>query len=222
MKSLKTKLLLSSFGASIALSAMFFLPAGTVKFWQAWAYLVMVFAFWIFVAIYFYAHDRELLERRMQKKEKLGEQQRIMAAVYVVIGSVYIFPGFDHRFAWSKMPAWLSSLGLVLVLAGYVLVFWVMKYNSYASRIIELAAGQKVVSTGPYAIVRHPMYFGMGVTCLAAPLALGSYYALPVGALIIPLLILRLLKEEKMLRGELSGYPEYCEQTRFRLIPYVW
>jgi len=219
---LKPKAILGIFGIFVIFAVMFFVPAGTLKFWQGWAYLGTVFGFWAFAITYFYAHDPELIERRMRRKEKVTEQQRIMFVVKIIIVALYLVPGFDHRFAWSHVPAWLTILALVLVLAGYVMTSWVMKCNSYASRVVEVEAGQTVTTTGPYAIVRHPMYLGMGVMCLATPLALGSYYAIPAGVLAIPLLMLRLLNEEKLLRQEPPGYPEYCQQTRFRLIPSVW
>lgn len=222
MKSLRAKLWLGAFASFALLAAMFFLSAGTLWFWQAWAYLGTTFTFWAFAVAYFYVHDPQLLERRMKQKEKVREQKLIMFSAYPVFAALYILPGVDHRLGWSRVPLWLTLIGLALVLAGQVITCWVLKYNSYASRIIEVAAGQKVVTTGPYAIVRHPMYLGLGLMSLAVPLALGSYYALPVGLLIIPFLMLRLLNEEKVLRQELPGYTEYCQRMRFRLIPYVW
>ena len=113
-------------------------------------------------------------------------------------------------------------LAQVLILGGLLLVFWVLKVNSFASRTIRVEAGQSVISSGPYSMVRHPMYSGSVVMWLSIPLALGSYVAWPAFALLIPLYVFRLLNEEKVLRQELSGYPEYCLRTRYRLVPFVW
>ncbi len=120
------------------------------------------------------------------------------------------------------MPLWLLLLSQVLVLGGFLLVFWVMKVNSFASRTIQVEAGQKVISMGPYRVVRHPLYSGSLVMWLAAPLALGSYIAWPAFVLLIPFYVFRLLNEEEVLRQELPGYSEYCQRTRFRLVPFIW
>lgn len=138
-----------------------------------------------------------------------------------------MLPGLDYRFGWSRtslgpVPLWLMLLSQVLVLGCFLLVFWVMRVNSFASRTIQVEAGQKVISTGPYGFIRHPMYSALVGIYLATPLALGSCIALPAFALLIPVIVFRLLNEERILRQELSGYPEYCLRTRFRLVPFIW
>jgi protein-S-isoprenylcysteine O-methyltransferase Ste14 len=138
----------------------------------------------------------------------------------------FIVAALDFRFGWTRakggVPIWLVLAAQVLVVAGYWIVFWTMKTNSFAASIIRVEDGQSVIEVGPYAWVRHPMYFGMAVTVLSAPIALGSYVAIPVFALLVPLLIYRLIYEEKTLCQELRGYAEYCGRTRFRLIPRIW
>ena len=139
----------------------------------------------------------------------------------------FLLPGFDFRFGWSRnllgaAPMWLSLLSTVLVAAAFVFIFWVLKTNSYAGRTIEVVTGQGVISTGPYAWVRHPMYTGCVVLLLFTPLALGSWLALPVFALLVPFYGIRLRNHEKVLRAELSEYSDYCTRTRYRLIPFVW
>ncbi|MGA3091862.1 MAG: isoprenylcysteine carboxylmethyltransferase family protein [Terriglobales bacterium] len=134
----------------------------------------------------------------------------------------YLLPGLDHRFGWSHLPLWLTILSQAFVLAGFLMIFWVLKANSFAAATIRVEPDQKVISSGPYRIVRHPMYLGASVMFLFAPLALGSYFALPVFALFIPIIVFRLLNEERILRQELPGYNEYCLHTRFRLVPYLW
>jgi protein-S-isoprenylcysteine O-methyltransferase Ste14 len=158
----------------------------------------------------------------MQFKEKVPEQKRIMKFMYLTCVIAYLLPGFDHRFGWSRSPLWLTILSQPVVCAGFLMTIWVMRVNSFASRTIQVEPGQPVISTGPYAIVRHPMYLGATLMFLFTPLALGSYLSLPVFALIIPIIVLRLLNEEKVLRQELPGYPEYCLRTRFRLVPLLW
>ena len=133
-----------------------------------------------------------------------------------------LVPGLDYRFGWSRVPLWLTVLSEAMVVAGYLITFWVMKENSFASRTVQVMEGQKVTSTGPYRLVRHPMYFGAVLMLLFTPLALGSWWALPGFLLVGVLIVLRLLNEEKILSRELPGYSEYCLSTRYRLIPMVW
>jgi protein-S-isoprenylcysteine O-methyltransferase Ste14 len=128
----------------------------------------------------------------------------------------------DFRFGWSHAPLWLTVLSQFFVFAGYLITLGVMKENSFASRTVQVEEGQRVISTGPYRLVRHPMYFGAVLMLLFTPFALGSWWALPGFLLVIPLIVLRLLHEEKMLRRDLPGYSDYCLRTRFRLLPLVW
>ena len=150
-----------------------------------------------------------------------------MQAGNLLFFAVFLLPGFDYRLGWScrllgAVPPWLSVAADVLVVGGLILVFWTFQVNSFASRTIEVEAGQRVISSGPYALVRHPLYAGSLLIWLSTPLALGSYAAWPAFALLVPFYVYRLLNEEKFLRLELPGYSEYCLRTRFRLVPYVW
>ena len=205
-----------------AFCALLFLPAGTFKFWQAWMYLVVWFVPALFAFGYFCKRDPQLIERRLQRKEKVGEQKLIMKFAFVTWLIGYLLPGLDHRFGWSHLPLWLTILSQAFVLGSFLTIFWVLKSNSFAGATIRVETGQKVISNGPYRVIRHPMYLGACVMFLFAPLALGSYFALPVFALFIPIIIFRLLNEEEVLRQELPGYAEYCLHTRFRLLPYLW
>jgi protein-S-isoprenylcysteine O-methyltransferase Ste14 len=220
--SLKAKIALRFSLGIVAFGAVLFIPAGSLEFWQGWIYLAIYFVLGAVAFTYFYTHDPQLIERRMAVQEKVREQKQIMKFVYVLYPAALLLPGFDHRLGWSHPPEWLTVLSQVLVASGYLLIFWVLKTNSFASRTIQVVPGQKVITTGPYRLVRHPMYLGISVMMLFSSLALGSYVALPVFALLIPTFVLRLLNEEKVLRQELPGYAEYCLRTRFRLVPYFW
>ncbi|HXR33856.1 MAG TPA: isoprenylcysteine carboxylmethyltransferase family protein [Verrucomicrobiae bacterium] len=208
-------------------AALLFIPAGSWKFWQGWAFLGVTFIPSILAYLYFYRHDPQLVERRLQSKEKVSEQKLLITVSKPLFLAALLLPGLDYRWGWSRtllggVPLWLILLSQVLVLAGFLMVFWVMKVNSFASRTIQVEAGQKVISAGPYGMVRHPLYSGSLVMWLATSLALGSYIACPAFALLIPVYVFRLLNEEKVLRQELPGYSEYCLRTRFRLVPLVW
>ena len=220
--SLKLKLAVRFPIALVTFGTLLFLPAGSFRFWQAWVYIGIMFLPGLFVFVYFYRRDPQVLERRSLLKEKVPEQRRIMGVIYVTWLVALLLPGFDYRYGWSRLPLWLTVLSEVIVLGGYLTTFWVVKENRFAARTIQVEPGQEVISNGPYRVVRHPMYLGICIMWLFTPLALGSYYTLPVFALLIPLIVLRLLNEESVLRQELPGYAEYCSQTRFRLVPFVW
>ncbi|VVB57370.1 Phospholipid methyltransferase [uncultured archaeon] len=211
------------FAASIlVLCIMFFLPAGTLDYWQAWAYLAVVLLPAALVVLYFLKTDPAFLERRLKMREKEAPQKFVqkLGAFIFIFG--FPIPGLDRRFGWSSVPAEWSVAADAAVFLGYLLVFLVFRENSYAGRTIRVEKGQKVISTGPYSVIRHPMYLGMLLLYLATPLALGSWWALPVFSLILPLLVLRILNEEEVLRRGLKGYPAYCQKVRYRLIPLVW
>jgi protein-S-isoprenylcysteine O-methyltransferase Ste14 len=199
-----------------------FLPAGTLRYWQGWMYMVTLFAPMFFVFGYLLKNDLELLERRMRTREKEAQQNRIIKLGYPLFLAAFIVPGFDIRYGWSNMPAMVSILADVLVFAGYVMFFFVLRENSYASRVIEVEKEQKVISTGPYALVRHPMYLGVLLMYSFSPLALGSWWALIPAASIAIVLVARIKNEEEVLLRELPGYAEYQQKTRFRMIPWVW
>ncbi len=163
-----------------------------------------------------------MVARRLQTTEPLSEQRVLMRAAHLIFFSAFLVPGFDYRFGWSQLPLWITTVSQALVFSGVLLTLWVMASNSFASRIVEITADQRVISTGPYRFVRHPMYFGAIIVLLFTPLALGSYWAVPGFVLVIPLVVLRLLSEERLLRQQLPGYSAYCLRTRFRLFPLVW
>jgi len=201
---------------------MLFLPAGSLDYWQAWIYCGVLFIPMSVVVFYFFKYDPELLERRMRMREKDEKQKTIQIFGIIIFFSGFIMCGLDYRYHWSNMPVYLVIAANAIVLSGYIFVFLVLRENSYASRIIEVEKGQKVITTGPYAIVRHPMYLGVLVMYLFTPLALGSYWAVIFFLPLLPLLVSRLLNEEEKLLRELPGYKEYCQKTRYHLIPFIW
>lgn len=198
------------------------LPAGTWAYWQGWMYMITLFLPMFFVLPYFLLRDPALLERRMRMREKESAQRKIIAFSYLYFLLAFVLPGIDIRFGWSNVPPLVSILADVFVFGGYMIFVWVLTVNSYLSRTVEVDAGQKVVSSGPYGIVRHPMYFGVTIMYLASPLALGSYWALIPAALVIPLLVARLRNEEQVLLRDLPGYAEYRQKVKYRLLPGVW
>jgi protein-S-isoprenylcysteine O-methyltransferase Ste14 len=206
---------------------MLFVPAGSLKYWQAWAFIAAIVPCAIFSFLYFYIRDPGLVRRRMQSKEPVREQRLLVNVLKPAFFVAFLIPGLDYRFGWSRkflggVPAWGSLLALAVVVAGYFFVVWVFRVNSFASRTIRVEQGQTVISTGPYALVRHPMYLGSVVMSLGVPLAVGSYFAFPLFALLTVFYVLRLLNEEKLLRQQLPGYAEYCLRTRYRLVPFMW
>lgn len=199
--------------------AMLFGPAGSWSYWPAWLYLGVFFVPMLIGTLYFWRHDKQLLERRMERKEQRGEQRTIIGLFNLVFLAGFMLPGFDHRFGWSQLPAGVVVAASVIVLLGYLGTLWVMRTNSYAARTVRVEEGQELITTGPYAYVRHPMYTAVTAMMLATPWALGSWVAGPVFLLVVPLLMWRIRNEEQMLREELEGYLGYCEQVRWRLIP---
>jgi len=225
--SLKSRIFLRFAVLLVLFSAMLFIPAGSLKFWQGWAFMALIFIPSVIFFIYFYKHDPQLLERRLQRKEKIREQKILVSVLKPFFLFAFLLPGLDYRFGWSRtivgaVPLWIVLLAQALLLGGYLFVIWSLKVNSFAARTIQVEDGQKVISTGPYRLVRHPMYTGSIVLWLCTPLALGSYITWPAFALLIPFYFFRLLNEEKVLCKELPGYSEYCLRTRFRLIPFIW
>jgi protein-S-isoprenylcysteine O-methyltransferase Ste14 len=206
----------------IIMSALLFIPAGSVKFWNAWLFMGVLFIPMLFVIFYLIIRDPELLYKRLKTNEREKTQKKVVMLTSVVFLSVFIIAGFDYRFGWSAVPVLLEILSAGIVLIGYILFYMVMRQNSYASRVVEIQEKQKVIDTGLYGIVRHPMYFAAILMFMFMPLVLGSFFAL------IPLLIFpfqmstRMKNEEEILEKGLVGYIRYKEKVRYKIIPFVW
>jgi protein-S-isoprenylcysteine O-methyltransferase Ste14 len=206
----------------LIIGAILFWPAGTWNYWQAWAWLAALLIPMVVSLIYLVRLDPTLLERRTRTNETRPEQKWIIAISVVYFLIIFILPGFDKRYGWSAVPIWLVIGADLFVIASYSLYILVLKVNSYASRVIEVEQGQQVISSGPYALVRHPMYLAMILMMTATPLALGSYWAFIPSLGLIPLLAARATNEEELLGNELKGYREYMQKTRYRLFPGIW
>jgi protein-S-isoprenylcysteine O-methyltransferase Ste14 len=209
----------------LAMAALLFIPAGTSDYWQAWTFLAVYFASSLALTLYLMKEDPELLQRRMRggpAAEKEPVQKIIMVITSLGFIGLLVVPALDHRFAWSQMPPYMALAGDALVGIGWLAIFFVFRENSFTSATIELAPDQKVISTGPYALVRHPMYSGALVMLLGIPIALGSWWGVLIVPAILPALIWRLFEEEKFLARNLAGYVEYQNRVKYRLIPTVW
>jgi protein-S-isoprenylcysteine O-methyltransferase Ste14 len=209
----------------LVMAALLFIPAGTLDYWQAWTFLAVYFAASLAITLYLVKKDPALLARRMSggpTAEKEMTQKIIMSFTSLGFIGLLVVPALDHRLAWSHMPIYAAPAGDLLVALGWIAIFLVFKENTFTSSTIELSPDQKVISTGPYALVRHPMYAGALVMLLGIPIALGSWWGLLVIAAILLAVIWRLFDEEEFLTRNLPGYREYQNKVRYRLIPHLW
>ncbi|HSR48678.1 MAG TPA: isoprenylcysteine carboxylmethyltransferase family protein [Anaerolineales bacterium] len=206
----------------LVMAAIFFIPAGTLAYWEAWLYMAVLLGPMLFVVPYMLKHSPQLLRRRMQMRERQSAQQAIIGVSSIFFLGIFVLPGLDQRFGWSSVPPLVVIAADALVLLGYGLTIRVLVENEYASRTIEVQEGQRVIATGPYAYVRHPMYLAVILMVLASPVALGSWWAALLGVIIVPILVARILNEEQVLARELPGYAEYRQKVRYRLVPGVW
>lgn len=214
---------LTKFTAGLLLVALLlFLPAGTIRYPGGLLFLCLLFVPMLLLGILMLARARDLLAKRLDVKEKQGTQKGVVAVMGLVFLSGFILAGLDFRFGWSKVPLPVVIIASVLFLVGYALYAEVMRENAYLSRTVKVEEGQTVISTGLYAMVRHPMYTASTVMFLALPLILGSWYALIPFALYPVIMVVRIRGEEKLLTAELSGYEEYTRKVRYRLIPFIW
>lgn len=216
----KTKLYIVPIVLMLIMWVILFLPAGTIRFWEAWIFWVGVSMITFFITVYFSKKNPEFLARRTNMKQTKPNKKTPLLFKAYYIG--FILPGIDFRFHWSSEPLWLIIISNIIVFAGYIFIFYVFKENSYASTVIQVEKEQEVISSGPYSIVRHPMYLGMVIMLLFMPLALGSYFSIIPMLLIIPIIVIRIENEEEVLLKELSGYKDYCLKTQYRLIPLIW
>lgn len=199
-----------------------FLAAGTVNYWQAWTYLAVIAAVGVLTSIWFLRTDPEVLRRRLPAAESRRSQKLVVAASFALWGGLLAVSGLDHRFGWSEVPTALCVAGSVLMAVQMGLVALVLTQNSHAKVTVGVDEDQPIVTTGMYAVIRHPMYACTALQTVATPIALGSYWALAVAVPIGAVLVTRILDEEELLCTELPGYADYAQRVRHRLVPGIW
>jgi protein-S-isoprenylcysteine O-methyltransferase Ste14 len=225
MNNRNTKAWLGFVFLAIAMGLLLFLPAGTFHYWQAWVYLAVFFGASFLMTLYLMKKDPALLERRLRggpTAEKERAQKIIMLFASLGFIALLVVPALDYRFRWSRVPLPMVIAGDLLTALGFYIIFLVYKENTFSSATIQVVNDQRVISTGPYAVVRHPMYAGGLLYLLGMPLALASYWGLLVFVPMVPVLLWRLSDEERFLSKNLPGYTEYCAKVRWRLIPGVF
>jgi protein-S-isoprenylcysteine O-methyltransferase Ste14 len=225
MKETLPHIIRSSVIGTIVLVALLFIPAGTLNYWQGWAYVAVAVIASGAYTLYLAKYDPALLKRRTEAGiayEKEPEQKVIISFLFIAFFALVVLPPLDFRFGWSSVPWYISVVGDALVIVSFYVFYLVSKVNTYAAANVRVEEGQKVISTGVYGLVRHPMYFGALFLVVGTPLALGSWWTLLLIPLFLPILYFRIANEEKVLLRDLQGYEEYRNKVRYRLIPYVW
>lgn len=226
MKQDKIRLLLSALAKTILgvalIGILLFMPAGTLAFDGAWRLCAVLFVPMLAMGVAMFILSPDLLRRRLASKEERTAQQGVVRYTGLLFIVSFVVAGLDFRFGWSQMAEGVVWGATILFLVGYGLYGEVMRENVWLSRNITVEDGQQVVSTGLYAIVRHPMYTSTIVMFVAMPLVLGSYWATLPMVLYIPIIALRIKDEEQLLRADLKGYTEYCAKVHWRLLPFIW
>ena len=225
MASLKSRAWLSLVILDVIIAAVLFGFAGTLRYWHGWVYLLLMAGLSAIITLDLMRRDPALLERRLKggpTAERRPIQRLIMVGTTFCSVAMLIVPALDFRYKWSSVPLALVVLGNILFVVGFAFIARVYHENTFTSATVGVMEGQRVISTGPYAMVRHPMYASSLLYLLGTPLALGSYWGLIPFGLMVPLLIMRLLDEERMLVRELPGYDAYRQRVRHRLVPFLW
>ena len=206
----------------VMVGLLIFLPAGTLHFFNGWLLTGLLFVPMLIAGFVMFFKDPAFLARRLDAKENQAAQKGVLALSGLMFIGGFVIAGLDFRFGWSRMPDWVVAAASVLFIIAYLLYAEVMRENAYLSRTVKVEEGQRVVDTGLYGIVRHPMYMATVLLFTMIPLILGSWYSLIVFAFYPGIIIIRLKNEEDLLTRELPGYPEYKQKVKFRLIPFIW
>lgn len=199
-----------------------FLPAGTLSFADGWLFMGLLFLPMLIIGTALFVKNPSLLEKRLSSKEKESAQRGVITVSSLMFLAGFILAGLDYRFGWSEVPAPVTVVFSVLFLGGYAMYAEVLRENEYLSRTVEVREGQKVIDTGLYGVIRHPMYTATILMFLSMPLILGSWYSFVIFAAYPFLIAARIMNEEKVLENELEGYTGYKQRVRYRLIPYIW
>ena len=206
----------------ISVGALLFLPAGSLHYWQGWLLMAILFVPILIVGVVLMAKNPQLLQKRLDAKEKMGEQQMVVKLSGLLFVVAFVVAGLNHRYQWMVLPDWTVWVAAAIFIGSYLLYAEVLRENTYLSRTIEVQENQKVINTGLYGIVRHPMYTATTLLFLSMPLVLGSPLSLAIMLLYLPLIAKRIRSEESLLEENLEGYKEYKQQVRYRLIPFIW
>lgn len=207
------------------MAGLLFIPAGTLDYWQAWTFMAIFVSASTAITVYLAINAPSLLERRMRVGPAAEtEPTQKIAVSFALAGfiALLVVSALDHRFGWSRVPASICLIGDALIVLGFVFVWLVLKENPFGASTVQISDGQRVITTGPYALVRHPMYAGALALVVGTPLALGSWWGLLGIVLLFPALVWRLLDEETFLKRNLPGYEQYAERVRYRLVPLIW
>ena len=206
----------------VLVGLLIFLPAGTLGYTYGWLFMGLLFGPMLIAGFVMLAKSPEFLKKRLDAKEKQGTQKGVVAFSGLMFIAGFVVAGLDFRFGWSNVPTWVVIAASTLFLVSYVLYAEVMRENAYLSRTVKVEEGQKVVDTGLYGIVRHPMYMATILLFLMMPLVLGSWYALIIFAFYPAIIIVRLKDEEALLTRELPGYAAYKKKVKYRILPFIW
>jgi protein-S-isoprenylcysteine O-methyltransferase Ste14 len=210
-----------TFGLAL-IGLLLFLPAGTFKYWNAWLFIAILFVPMLIVGVILMIRSPELLRKRLNAKEEESEQKVVLALSGAMFLAAFIVAGLSFRFGWLMLPKWAVILSAVIFMLGYIMYAEVMRENAYLSRTIEVQAGQKVVDTGLYGVIRHPMYSSTLILFLSMGGVLGSPISIAILLLYIPIIAKRIRNEEEILEKGLEGYTEYKKKVRYKTIPYIW
>ena len=225
MNPIYMQMIRSSLFSTLAFIAMVFIPAGTLNYWQGWTYLGAALSASVLYTIYLVKYDPALLQRRQQagpSHEKEPAQKVIILLIFATFVTLIVLPPLDYRFGWSPVPWYISVVGDTLVALSFYFFYLVSKVNTYAAANVRVEEGQRLIDTGVYSLLRHPMYVGALFLIIGTPLALGSWWTLLLTPVFLLLLYFRIASEEKVLLRDLAGYAEYQRRVKYRLIPFVW
>ena len=206
----------------VAIGVLLFLPAGTLHYWNAWLFVAVLFTPMLLLGVVMLFRSPKLLEKRLDTKEKVDEQKWVVALSGIMFLAVFVVAGLNFRFSWHFMPDYVIWIGVVVFLLSYLMYAEVMRENAFLSRTIEIQENQKVIDTGLYGVVRHPMYSATLLMFLSIPLILGSMISFVIMLAYIPIIAIRMRSEEKILEEGLEGYKEYKQRVRYKVIPFVW
>ena len=206
----------------LMIALLLFWPAGTINYWNAWLLMGLLFIPMFIAGIILWLKNPELLEKRLNVKEKESEQKEVIGMSLIIFVLGFILAGLDFKYGWSNMPIWVVTTASIIFVISYILYAEVLRENTYLSRTLEVQENQKVIDTGLYGIVRHPMYFATTILFLSFPVILGSWISFAIFCFFPFVLVKRIKNEEIVLENGLEGYKEYKQKVKYRMIPYVW